>query len=44
MNGKLVFVHAVKRMTETVQTVLERTGTTQSDIDLYFFPSSKFKN
>ena len=43
MNGKLVFVHAVKRMTETVQTVLERTGLTQSDIDLYFFHQANLR-
>ena len=30
-------------MTETVQTVLERTGLTQSDIDLYFFHQANLR-
>jgi len=43
MNGKVVFVHAVKRMSETVRTVLEKANMTTKDIDLFLFHQANLR-
>ena len=43
MNGKIVFVHAVKRMSETVKTVLDLEELGTSDIDLFFFHQANLR-
>ncbi len=43
MNGKVVFVHAVKRMSETVRTVLDKAKMTSKEIDLFLFHQANLR-
>ena len=43
MNGKTVFVHAVKRMSETVREVLSKSGMSIQDIDLFLFHQANLR-
>ena len=43
MNGKVVFVHAVKRMSETVRAVLEKANLKSEDIDLFLFHQANLR-
>lgn len=43
MNGKLVFVHAVKRMPEVLQEALAANGKTLADVDLFLFHQANLR-
>lgn len=43
MNGKTVFVHAVKRMSETLNRLCEEQGVKISDIDLFLFHQANLR-
>lgn len=43
MNGKTVFVHAVKRMAESLTTSLQRASLSIDDIDIFFFHQANLR-
>lgn len=43
MNGKTVFVHAVKRMVESLSTSLKKANLTIDDIDIFFFHQANLR-
>ncbi len=43
MNGRQVFVHAVKRMPEAVETALEHNGYNVDDVDLFVFHQANLR-
>lgn len=43
MNGKAVFVHAVKRMPEAILEALEKNGKTVADVDLFLFHQANLR-
>ena len=43
MNGRQVFVHAVKRMPEAVETALEQNGYQVGDVDLFVFHQANLR-
>ena len=43
MNGKTVFIHAVKRMPEVLMEALESNGLKLSDIDLFIFHQANLR-
>jgi 3-oxoacyl-[acyl-carrier-protein] synthase-3 len=43
MNGKAVFVHAVKRMPEAIMEALEKNGKTIADVDLFLFHQANLR-
>ena len=43
MNGKLVFVHAVKRMAEILMLTLEKSGFGLNDVDLFLFHQANLR-
>ncbi len=43
MNGKAVFVHAVKRMPEAVMEALSKNGKTIADVDLFLFHQANLR-
>lgn len=43
MNGKTVFVHAVKRMSETLNNICKEQGVKISDIDLFLFHQANLR-
>ena len=43
MNGKLVFVHAVKKMSEVLMSSLKKSGHTLEDVDLFLFHQANLR-
>lgn len=43
MDGRTVFVHAVKRMPETIEEILEANGVTAGDIDVFVFHQANMR-
>ncbi len=43
MNGRQVFVHAVKKMTETLNSTLKQSGKTVEDVDLFLFHQANLR-
>ncbi|MBT3586894.1 MAG: ketoacyl-ACP synthase III [Halobacteriovoraceae bacterium] len=43
MNGKVVFVHAVKRMSQCLTKVLENTNTSIDDVDVFLFHQANLR-
>ncbi len=43
MNGKVVFVHAIKKMSQTVETVLKKAELTKDDVVCYLFHQANLR-